>query len=129
MSQNLHKLGDTLRDLRRQRGFTQEQLAELANLHSTYIAKIETGQRLPSLSTLASIANALEVRVAVLIDGPESEAKDSIFHDAMSEPLPQDLERVKREISYMLQGLNLKQTLLLKDIIRAIKTYADNEIL
>ncbi|MBI2874530.1 MAG: helix-turn-helix transcriptional regulator, partial [Firmicutes bacterium] len=44
-----NKIGSRLRLLRLERELTQEQLAGKAGLHPTYIAKIETGRRLPSL--------------------------------------------------------------------------------
>ena len=45
-------------------GFTQEQLAERADLSANYIARLELGEKTPSLGTLVQLAGALGVRVS-----------------------------------------------------------------
>jgi transcriptional regulator with XRE-family HTH domain len=59
-------LGDRIRTLRQARGWTQERLAELANLDRSYIAGIELGGRNPSLKTLDRLAAAFHVGIADL---------------------------------------------------------------
>ena len=49
-------------------GISQEKLAELANLHRTYIGSIERVEKIPSLITIVKIANALHVDVSQLIN-------------------------------------------------------------
>lgn len=60
-------LGDALRDLRTARGFTQEDLADAADVHLTHIGGIERGQRNPSYSTLLALAAGLGVQPGELI--------------------------------------------------------------
>src|SRR5262249_39830392 len=55
-----------VRGWRENRGFSQEQLAERANLHRTYISDIERAARNPSLESIHKLASALEVPLAVL---------------------------------------------------------------
>jgi len=43
------------------KGLTQEDLAELADLHVTAISKIESGERDPRFATTVRIANGLEI--------------------------------------------------------------------
>jgi transcriptional regulator with XRE-family HTH domain len=57
----LHQLGNRIRDLRKERGLTQEQLAELAGLHYTYIGSVERAEKNVSVLNLAKIATALKV--------------------------------------------------------------------
>ena len=52
--------------LRRDRGWTQEQLAERADVSSRYLQRIERGRENLTLTTLAKIADALRIRVAEL---------------------------------------------------------------
>ncbi|MDB6229096.1 helix-turn-helix domain-containing protein [Lactobacillus amylovorus] len=47
--------------IRKKRKLSQEKLAELSNLHQTYISDVERGVRNPSLKTIEKIANALDV--------------------------------------------------------------------
>jgi transcriptional regulator with XRE-family HTH domain len=59
-------VGRRLRRLRRQRGWTQEALADRAQLSRVQVATIETDQADPRLSTLRKLARALKVSVGDL---------------------------------------------------------------
>lgn len=67
----LIKLGENIKRFRKERGLSQEKLAELANLHRTYVGGVERGERNISLLNLLHLANALEVSVADLVEGVE----------------------------------------------------------
>ena len=53
-------LGQRVRELRDRLRLSQQQLAERADLDTTYISGIERGRRNPSLNTLARVAKALK---------------------------------------------------------------------
>lgn len=63
----LRKVGQRLGELRRQRGFTQEALAEEVGIQPHGLSRIEQGYRAPSLSTLATLAAALGVTLGELL--------------------------------------------------------------
>jgi transcriptional regulator with XRE-family HTH domain len=63
----LEILAMKLKELRRQRGWTQPVLAKRAGLSSGYIARVETGRHDPKLSTLVKLAKALGVPVTELL--------------------------------------------------------------
>lgn len=56
----LDKFGHRLKELRKIRGITQEQLAEIVDVHQTYIGKLEVGMCNPSLELLERIVKALD---------------------------------------------------------------------
>jgi transcriptional regulator with XRE-family HTH domain len=58
--------GYRVRDLRRARGLSQEQLAEIAGLHRTYVSSLERGQRNVGLDNILALAAALGVPPADL---------------------------------------------------------------
>lgn len=60
-------LGTAIRKRRLALGLTQEQLAEKADLHWTYVSGIERGIRNVSIVNLFHIAMALDVRVRDLV--------------------------------------------------------------
>ena len=64
--------GNRLRNLRRERGISQEKLAELAGLHRTYIGGVERGERNISLVNMVVLAEALEVSLSTLVLGVDS---------------------------------------------------------
>ena len=59
-------LGKRIRDLRQDKGWSQERLANEAGMHRTYMWGIERGVRNPSLRHLTCIAEALDCPIAEL---------------------------------------------------------------
>lgn len=60
-------LGENIRSLRIKQQITQEQLAELCNLHRTYIGAMERGDRNVSLNNIVKVAQALNVTPSDLL--------------------------------------------------------------
>jgi transcriptional regulator with XRE-family HTH domain len=58
--------GQALREIRSERGISQERLAHLCGLDRTYLSGIERGERNPSLANILKIADALGVKVSEL---------------------------------------------------------------
>ncbi|MEH2139043.1 helix-turn-helix domain-containing protein [Nostoc sp.] len=65
----LDKFGKRVRDERLQRGLSQEELAEKAELHRTYIGMIERGEKNITLINIQKIAKALVITVDELLKG------------------------------------------------------------
>lgn len=63
------KLGERIRSLRKEANLSQEELADTAGLHRTYIGAIERGERNISLINIVQIARALRVKPASLLEG------------------------------------------------------------
>lgn len=59
--------GQALKTLRINSGLSQEKLAELADLHRTYLGDVERGERNISLVNMWRIAHALRVKLTDLI--------------------------------------------------------------
>ena len=62
----LKKFGSKVRLLRVQRNLTQEKLAEITDLHPTYIGRVERGERNLSLKNIEVFANAFGVPIEEL---------------------------------------------------------------
>jgi len=60
--------GSVLRERREAAGISQEQLADRAGLHRTYVSLIERGKRTASIEVLRRVASALGVRMSELIE-------------------------------------------------------------
>lgn len=60
------RFGKNVRHWRKQRGLSQEELADRAQLHPTYVSGIETGYRNPTVKIVGRIADALDVEPADL---------------------------------------------------------------
>jgi transcriptional regulator with XRE-family HTH domain len=61
--------GAAVRAQREARQLTQEQVAELADLHTNYVSSVERGERNLGLHNVARLAYALDVPISVLV-GP-----------------------------------------------------------
>jgi transcriptional regulator with XRE-family HTH domain len=61
-------LGEAVRTKRKQAGFSQEKLAEKADLSTVFISRIERGIESPSVDNLVKVARALGVQARDLVD-------------------------------------------------------------
>lgn len=68
--------GEKIRELRKERGLNQDQLAELASLNRVTIAKYESGRVEPGAQALSRIADALEVSTDVLLGRADEPAHE-----------------------------------------------------
>lgn len=59
---------DNLRKARKAQGISQEKLAELAELHRTYIGSVERGERNLSIDNMERLACALGITIQVLLE-------------------------------------------------------------
>lgn len=57
----------TVRKLREERGWSQEKLAEVAQLNRSYVGDVERGNAVPSLVTLEKIAVAMGLKISDLV--------------------------------------------------------------
>jgi transcriptional regulator with XRE-family HTH domain len=64
----LLQFGRRVQKLRKGRKLSQENLAELADLHRNYVSQIECGRRNVSLLNILKIGRALKVRASKLIE-------------------------------------------------------------
>jgi transcriptional regulator with XRE-family HTH domain len=61
--------GPNLRHWRNKRGYSQERLAQRADLHRTEIGLLERGEREPKLGIIARLAGALGISPDALFEG------------------------------------------------------------
>ncbi len=66
------RFGALVRQLRLEKGMSQERLAELCGLHRNYIGAIERAERTPSIVTANKLANSLETTLSSLFLEVES---------------------------------------------------------
>lgn len=61
-------MGNRIRDLRKKRNISQEELANEADIPLSQIGRIERGETNPTISTLFVLAQALDVELKSLVD-------------------------------------------------------------
>lgn len=63
------QLGKRIRELRHNKGLSQEKFALLIDMDRTYFATVEMGKRNVSLKNIEKIANGLNISISELFDG------------------------------------------------------------
>lgn len=99
---NPKKAGQFLKELRRERNLTQEQLAEIFNVSSRSVSRWETGTNLPDLSILVEIADFYDVDIREIIDGERKnhmnrETKETL--NKVAEYAEEDKKKVMRKMA------------------------------
>lgn len=91
---NQQKMGEFLKQLRKEKGLTQEELAEKFYTSSRTVSRWETGKTIPDLNTLIELADFYDVDVRELIDG---ERKEKIMDKETKETLQKVAEYAETE--------------------------------
>lgn len=74
----VQKIGQKIRILRKIKKMSQVELADKAKLHQTLIGKIERAEINPTITSLAKVANALNVSLSELFTFPKEKRKIDI---------------------------------------------------
>lgn len=64
----LFEFGRRIKELRNEKNWSQNELAERANLHKNYIGMVERGERNPSLKNIQLIAQAFDMNISDLLN-------------------------------------------------------------
>lgn len=90
------ELGNAIKQQRNALGISQEELAERAGLHRTYVSEVERGARNPSIASIEKLAQALKVSFTSLFErtGQPSESRKAM-EILLVEDNPIDVELTK----------------------------------
>lgn len=90
--------GQRIRMHRQRLGLTQEELAERAGLHNTYIGQVERGEKNLTLNSLEKILKALDIplcRFFEYLDASEDYKRfPNLCYEIISEKAPEQQERI-----------------------------------
>lgn len=89
------RMGENVRQCRRDRGYTQEELAEACNVSAAFCAQIETGTRLMSLSTLVKMAEVLKTSPGILIHGKSKNERIEHVANMLNEMTEDEVEYIE----------------------------------
>ena len=108
MSKIANIIGERIRIYRNRLGINQEELAERAGLHNTYIGQLERGEKNATLESVEKVAKALDLPLELLfekiiIGDLKNEYAVECYNIISSLPLSEQkavLELVKKTIAY-----------------------------
>ena len=99
------KTGAFLKELRREKGITQEQLAEELGVSGRTISRWETGSNMPDISLLVEIAGFFDVSIPEIIKGERKSEKmkeeDKEIAETMSDYAKTEKEKLVKSIRNM----------------------------
>ena len=107
---NQVKIGEFLRELRKGKGLTQEQLAEQFNISRRSVSRWETGSNMPDVGLLIEIADFFEVDIREIIDGQrksENMDKEKETLKKVAEYADAEKFKLKKKISNILKWMSL----------------------
>lgn len=95
LSMNIKKLiGHRIKELRKSRHFSQEQLAEMLDISQNALSYIETGENFFSSDTLEKLINALEIEPQELMTFAHLQSSDKLLNEIV-EMLNKNPEKIK----------------------------------
>ena len=93
---------DNIKRIRKEKGISQEKLAEACNTATSYIGLIEIYKNVPKLSTIERIANALGVDPLVFFQDANKISQEQKFE--MQNKKKKILLLIEKEIDYILNN-------------------------
>ena len=105
-------IGQKIRKIRKERGLSQEKLAEKVGISTTHMSHIETANTKMSLPTFAKLASVLEVRT------------DELLYDNR----PENRSASIAYITELLDDCTIQQVQIIEDIVKAVKESLNKNI-
>ena len=106
MEETVRLLGERIRDLRKQAGLSQEQLAEHAEISLDACGRLERGEVNPNLKTLGGIADTFRISLSELFQ----------FQQASQDPIKQEIG----ELSLFLSTKPLEDVQFVAELMRQV---------
>lgn len=75
------ELGSRIREARNEKGYTQETLAEMADIGLMYLGEIERGVKMPSMRIFINILNALDISADYVLRNELTSGKPYVFDE------------------------------------------------
>jgi len=101
-------IGNRIRQLRKEKGLSQEKLGHVSELHYTHVGAIERGEKNWSIDTLIKIAKGLNVEIAQLFDFPISTADTKKLKKSLIEGIntsPPETIKILSDLLTVLESL------------------------
>jgi transcriptional regulator with XRE-family HTH domain len=89
--------GKFIAQKRKEKNLTQEQLAEKLGVSNKTISKWETGKCMPDYAVIKSLCEELEITVAELMDGKDSEEKGVQTYDNQTMDLLRRIQELEKQ--------------------------------
>ncbi|SFE22544.1 Helix-turn-helix [Paenibacillus catalpae] len=110
MNEISRNIGENIRAIRKQKGFSQEQLALRAEINGSYMGQVERGEKSPTIDVLSKIALALQCPLEQLVHVDGAPPEESSYAD---------------KIAYQLQGLSVREQEAVYKFVKQLVQFKD----
>ena len=101
------KIGRFLKELRKEKELTQEQLAEILNVSGRSVSRWETGNNMPDISLLVELADFYDVSISEIINGERKSETMNENEKEMALSLSDYAEEINKKIQKRLFWLTI----------------------
>ena len=110
---------ETLKTMRKAKGYTQEELAIKLSVVRQTVSKWETGLSVPDADVLSKIADILETKVSILLGGtiPDEDNKDVIAEQLAKISEQMSIKNKRSKIIWKIVGIILLSILVLNILL------------
>jgi transcriptional regulator with XRE-family HTH domain len=116
----LKQLGQRIRDLRKERGWSQERFADVCGVHRTYMGHLERGEKNVSFNTLVRLSEALGISLPELLSDQGKRASKAP-KKGKAITIGDDLNGIVEELNHQRETLE-KSAGVLKDVANTLRT-------
>ncbi len=107
---NYEKMGRRIAEIRKDKGYTQEFVAEKADISLQYYSRIERGKNKPTIDTLVNILNTLECTA------------DEVLCDSINS----DIKFINAELNVLLENCSSAEAEIITEQVYALKKFIEN---
>ena len=90
-------IGKFIAERRREKNYTQEQLAQILGISNKAISKWETGKCMPDYAIVKDLCDALEITIAELLEGKKADESMSICHEEQMLDLIKRMQELEKQ--------------------------------
>jgi transcriptional regulator, XRE family len=101
-------IGKRISNIRKERGYTQEKLAELANISIQFLSSVENDKKGMTVTTLQKIADCLNVTTDYIIYGRDTSNKNFMINAMIDTLSDQNKKKAEKLLEIFVDAINDK---------------------
>lgn len=105
MDNQMEEVGKRISDLRKSYGYTQEKLAEMADISIQFLVQIEHGKKTMKIGTLRRLSAALSVSSDYIINGSEAYSENAEINALLSKLSEENIEQATKLIKVFVETI------------------------
>lgn len=102
----MNSIGERVSYIRKERGYTQHQLAELANISVQFLSDIENNKKSMAVKTLSQIADSLNISTDYIIYGRETSVENTAINIMLNSLSIKNQKKAIKLLSIFIEAIN-----------------------